>query len=81
VSSLGYTDDGQRTRRKVSGKTKTAVVDKQRQLHHELDKGIVPQTGYANYTVRQAAEDWVAHGLDGRAAKTVKPTRMCWSRS
>jgi integrase len=70
--TLGYTDDGQRTRRKVSGKTKAAVVDKLRQLHHELDKGIVPKTGYANYTVRQAAEDWLAKGLDGRSAKTVK---------
>ena len=70
--TLGYTDDGQRTRRKVSGKAKTAVVDKLRQLHHELDKGIVPKTGYANYTVRQAAEDWLASGLDGRSAKTVK---------
>ena len=27
--------------------------------------------GYAHYTVRQAAEDWLAHGLDGRSAKTV----------
>jgi hypothetical protein len=70
--TLGYTDDGTRTRRKVSGKTKTAVVDKLRQLHHELDKGIVPKAGYANYTVRQAAEDWLANGLDGRSAKTVK---------
>jgi hypothetical protein len=41
--TLGYSDDGQRTRRKVSGKTKTAVVDKLRQLHHELDKGHRPQ--------------------------------------
>jgi integrase len=70
--TLGYTGDGQRTRRKVSGKTKAAVVDKLRQLHHELDKGIVPKTGYANYTVRQAATDWLANGLDGRSAKTVK---------
>src|SRR5215475_13893670 len=70
--TLGYTDDGQRTRRKVSGKTKTAVVDKLRQLHHELDRGIVPKTGYPNYTVRQTAEDWLADGLDGRSAKTVK---------
>jgi len=70
--TLGYTDDGRRTRRKVSGKTKAAVVDKLRQLHHELDKGIIPKIGYANYTVRQAAEDWLANGLDGRSAKTVK---------
>jgi integrase len=70
--TLGYTDDGRRTRRKASGKTKAAVVDKLRQLHHELDKGIIPKTGYANYTVRQTAEDWLANGLDGRSAKTVK---------
>ena len=69
--TLGYTGDGTRTRRKASGKTKAAVVDKLRQLHHELDQGIVPKTGYANYTVRQAAEDWLANGLDGRSAKTV----------
>lgn len=33
---------------------------------------VVPKTGYAHYTVRQAAEDWLAHGLDGRSAKTIK---------
>ena len=70
--TLGYTVDGTRTRRKASGKTKAAMVDKLRQLHHELDQGIVPKTGYANYTVRQAAEDWLKEGLDGRSAKTVK---------
>jgi integrase len=70
--TLGYTDDGGRNRRKVSGKTKAAVVDKLRELHSELDRGIVPRTGYANYTVRQAAEAWIAHGLDGRSAKTIK---------
>jgi hypothetical protein len=41
-------------------------------LHHELDKGIIPKAGYANYTVRQAAEDWLANGLDGRSVKTIK---------
>src|SRR5262249_35515121 len=70
--TLAYTGDGTRTARKVSGKTKAAVVDKLRQLHHELDQGIVPKTGYANYTVRQAAQDWLANGLDGRSAKTIK---------
>src|SRR5690348_2223068 len=70
--TLGYTEDGRRNRRKVSGTTKTAVVDKLRELHSELDQGIVPKTGYANYTVRQAAEDWLAYGLAGRSAKTIK---------
>jgi integrase len=70
--TLDYTDDGKRVRRKVSGKTKAAVVDKLRDLHQQLDKGITPKAGYVHYTVRQAAEDWLAHGLEGRSAKTVK---------
>jgi hypothetical protein len=70
--TVGYTDDGKRQRRKVSGKTKAAVVDKLRDLHHQLDQGITPKAGYAHYTVRQAAQDWLAHGLEGRSPKTVK---------
>jgi integrase len=73
VVSLKYTPDGQRRiRRKVSGKTKTAVKDKLKSLHAELDTGITPKVGYSTYTVRQAAEDWLAEGLDGRSAKTIK---------
>ena len=70
--TLGYTGDGKRQRRKVSGTTKAAVVDKLRDLHLQLDKGITPKAGDAHYSVRRAAEDWLAHGLDGRSAKTVK---------
>ena len=69
--TLGYTGDGRRQRRKVSGKTKAAVVDKLRDLHTQLDTGITPKAGYAHYTLRQAAQDWLAHGLEGRSAKTV----------
>jgi integrase len=69
--TLGYTPDGKRQRRKVSGQTKAAVIDKLRDLHNALDKGITPKAGYVHYTVRQAAEDWLAHGLDGRSAKTI----------
>ena len=47
-------------------------MDKLRDLHLQLDKGITPKAGYAHYSVRRAAEDWLAHGLDGRSAKTVK---------
>ena len=69
--TVGYTGDGKRQRRKVSGTTKAAVVDKLRDLHTQLDKGVTPKPGYAYYTVRQAAGDWLAHGLEGRSAKTV----------
>src|SRR5712672_2179362 len=69
--TTGYTGDGKRQRRKVSGKTKAAVVDKLRDLRTQLDKGATPKAGYAYYTVRQAAADWLAHGLDGRSPKTI----------
>jgi integrase len=69
VISLGYGPDGKRIRRKVSGKTKTAVQDRLRALHGDLESGL--QTS-PNYTVRRAAEDWLEEGLDGRSAKTIK---------
>ena len=69
--TLGYTGDGKRQRRKVSGKTKVAVVDKLRDLRLQLDTGVTPKAGYVHYTLRQAAEDWLEHGLEGRSAKTV----------
>jgi len=50
--TVGYTGDGKRTRRKVSGTTKAAVIDKPRDLHTQLDTGITPKAGYAHYTVR-----------------------------
>jgi integrase len=70
--TLGYTGDGKRARRKVSGTTKAAVVDKLRDLRNQLDKGITPKAGYTHYTLRQAADDWLAHGLEGRSPKTIK---------
>jgi hypothetical protein len=71
--SLGYTPDGQRrVRRKVAGKTKTAVKDKLKALHADVDMGITPKAGYFAYTVRQAAEDWLREGLEGRSARTIK---------
>src|SRR5690348_7214994 len=73
--TVGYTGDGKRQRRKVSGTTKAAVIDKLRDLRTQLDTGITPKPGYVHYTVRQAAEDWLAHGLDGRSPKTVTKNR------
>jgi integrase len=69
--TLGYTGDGKRTRRKVSGQTKAAVIDKPRDQHTELDKGITSKAGYVQYTIRQATKDWLATGLDGRSPKTA----------
>jgi hypothetical protein len=63
---MPITVTGQRTRRKVSGTTKAAVVDKLRDLRTQLDTGITPKAGYAHYTLRQAAGDWWAspHNVD-----------------
>src|SRR5690348_5985423 len=43
--TVGYTGDGKRQRRKVSGTTKAAVVDKLRDLHAQLDQGVTPKAG------------------------------------
>jgi len=69
VISLGFGADGKRRRKKVSGKTKTEVRDKLRDLHADLDAGIRTQHGY---TVEKAVADWLADGLPGRTAKTVE---------
>jgi len=69
VVSLGFGPDGKRIRRKVSGKTKSVVQDRLKALHTDLDTGV---RASPNYTLRRAAEDWLAEGLSGRSAKTVK---------
>jgi hypothetical protein len=72
VVSLGYGPDGKRIRRKVRGQTKTEVRDKLRDLHTDIESGLRKPEAV---TVREAAEDWLAHGLDGRSAKTVRKNR------
>src|SRR5262249_48586045 len=65
--SLGYTSEGKRIRRKVTGRTKQEVRDKLKALHQELDVGVRTSAGY---TVRNAVEDWLREGLDGRSERT-----------
>jgi hypothetical protein len=69
VASLGYGPDGKRIRRKVSGKSRAVVQNRLRTLHGDLDADV---RASPNYTVRRAAKDWLAEGLDGRSAKTIK---------
>ena len=69
VISLGYDADGRRIRRKVSGKTKAIVQDRLKALHSDVETGVRAQP---NYTVRRAADDWLAQGLHGRSPKTIK---------
>jgi integrase len=72
VVSLGFDADGKRIRRKVTGKTRTEVKGKLKDLHSELDAGMRPVAGY---TLDMAVTDWLAEGLPGRAAKTVEVYR------
>src|SRR5215469_4472156 len=67
--SLGFSPGGKRLRRKVSGKTKTEVKDKLKELHSDLDAGV--QTS-ASYTVDQSVADWMSEGRDGRSASTLR---------
>lgn len=67
--SLGFDFGGRRLRRKVSGKTKTEVKGKLKDLHSDLDAGV--QTS-ASYTVGHAVADWLKEGRDGRAPSTVR---------
>ena len=76
--SLGH-KGGKRVRRKVTGRTKTEVKAKLRELRRDLDKGVRP---IASYTVGNALDDWLAGGLNGRSDRTrelyrdtVKPLR------
>src|SRR5579872_1717520 len=76
--SLGY-KAGKRVRKTVTGRTKTAVKAKLRQLRQELDNGV---RSSATYTVGNALDDWLASGLSGRSDRTrelyrdtVKPLR------
>jgi integrase len=67
VVSVGTDVKGNRIRKKVSGPTKQAVRDKLKELQDELGAGV---RSSGTYTVRQCAEDWLAHGLDGRSDRT-----------
>ena len=66
--SLGFSPSGTRIRKKVMGRTKTEVRDKLRELHKQVDSGLRPRR---RYTVGDALEDWLAHGVDGLSARTV----------
>lgn len=72
VVSLKVGPDGQRRRKKVSGRNKTEVRAKLAELHDELNDGVVTN---ASYTVAQAIKDWLADGFAGRAPKTVSTQR------
>jgi integrase len=66
--SLGFSSAGTRIRKKVTGRTKTEVRDKLRDLHKQVEGGLRPRR---RYTVGDALDDWLAVGVDGLSARTV----------
>jgi integrase len=69
--SLGYQPNGSRKRKRVTGKTKTIVQDRLRELERDLESGLEQRA----YTVRQAIDDWLAYGRDGRSPATIRRDR------
>ena len=66
---VGYAPNGKRRKIKVSARTKTEAKAKLQQLLRNRDDGHV--LGGQTYTVRDAVESWLAHGLTGRQESTV----------
>jgi hypothetical protein len=69
VVSQGYAANGRRRTTWVTGRTKTEAKNKLREAQRARDAGL--PVGRRNYTVRQAVEAWLEHGLAGRDPNTV----------
>jgi hypothetical protein len=65
--SLGFDADGNRIRRRVTGPTKTAVVQAMAELREEL--GRAPRSS-RTYTVAESVTAWLDDGLPGRSGRT-----------
>ncbi|MBW1601778.1 site-specific integrase [Streptomyces sp. JJ66] len=70
TASLGYDGNGKRITKRGSGKTKTEAKAKLKEVLRDYDDGLA--IAPSDYTVKEAVEDWLAHGLAGRDEETVK---------
>jgi integrase len=66
---VGFSPTGKRQRQWVTGKTKTEAKQKLLALRRDQSDGL--PTEHRTYTVRQAVESWLEHGLTGRDEHTV----------
>jgi hypothetical protein len=73
---VGFDPEGKRRRRWVSGRTKTEAKQKLLALRRDQSDGL--PTEHRTYTVREAVESWLEHGLTGRDDHTV--TAQFWPR-
>jgi integrase len=71
--SLGLSDDGKtRIRPTVSARTKTGVYDRLKEIRAEMEAADKLDS---DWTVHKAVDEWMEHGLSGRAAKTISTNR------
>ena len=70
TAHVGFDTRGKRITRRASGVTKTEAREKLKEILREIDDGMT--TGSQNYTVKDALDYWLDHGLSGRAENTVK---------
>lgn len=78
TAQLGFHPDGRRIVRKASGRTKTEAKTRLKEALRDRDDGLA--LGPVDYTVRDAVEDWLAHGLNARDEATATAcTHLCKS--
>lgn len=68
--TVGHTPAGKRIVRKASGRTKTEARNRLKELVRDHDDGVL--VAAQSYTVQQAVQDWLDHGLGGRDPSTVQ---------
>lgn len=78
TASLGYGPNGKRIVKWGSGKTKAEAKNKLKAVLRDYEDGlaIAPE----NYTVAEAVNDWLMHGLNSRSQRTIDLyTQQCRS--
>ena len=61
--------DGRRNVRSASGRTKTEAKARLKEVLRDHDDGLA--IAPVDFTVKDAIDDWLAHGLSGRDEATV----------
>lgn len=74
TAHVGFSADGKRIVKRVSGRTKTEAKTKLQAIRRDLDDGVGVQ-GH-KFTVEDALRDWLDHGLNGRDPKTIASNRF-----
>jgi integrase len=74
TAHVGFSADGKRIVKRVSGRTKTEAKSKLQTIRRDLEDGVGVQ-GHS-FTVEDALRDWLDHGLNGRDRKTIATNRF-----